>query len=185
MYNYNVSFFFGVVAMCMATLSYFQKSKTGYLLLQILNITALVLSYLFLEEFFAMVSYLVSFLRVAVFFLYEKRDKEVSLAIKLLFVGLAIVSYLIVNVIILQKAGWLDILCLVANVLYTFSFGIRNLKVMRYVLLAPNVLSVLYNALLPATLFVIVSFGFELTANVFSILQNDVFPKYKKYKKSE
>ena len=91
MYNYNVSFFFGVVAMCMATLSYFQKSKTGYLLLQILNITALVLSYLFLEEFFAMVSYLVSFLRVAVFFLYEKRDKEVSLAMKLLFVGLAMV----------------------------------------------------------------------------------------------
>ena len=185
MYNYPLSFAFGIVAMMMATTSYFQKTKTAYLIFQLLNICALVLSYLFLDEWFAMLAYAVSFLRVTVFCVYERKDKEVPLWLKLVFVGLAVISYVVMNVIILQKAGWLDILCLAANVLYTFSFGIRNLKLMRYVLLAPNGLSVLYNALLPATLFVIISFGFELAANVFSILQNDVFSKCKKDKKSE
>ena len=185
MYNYPLSFACGVLAMGFATASYFQKNKTNYLICQLLNITSLVLSYFFLEEFVALVSFAVSFLRAGMFFAYEKKDKEVSLWLKLFFVGLAIASYVLVNVIILQKAGWLDILCVLANILYTFSFGIRNLRVMRYVVLAPNLLSVVYNSLLPATLFVIISFGFELSANAVSILQNDLLPTYKKHKKSQ
>ncbi len=180
MYNYPLSFSFGVAAMVFAAGSYFQKNKQRYLFFQIMNIISLTMSYLFLEEFFAMISYTVSLLRALTFFVYEKKDKASPLAMKFLFVGLAMASYVLVNVVILQKAGWLDVLCLIANILYTFSFGIRNLKLMRYVLLIPNVLSVVYNAMLPATLFVIISFGFELAANILSILRNDVGSKNKK-----
>ena len=65
----------------------------------------------------------------------------------------------------------LDIICLISLCLYAFTFRIRNLKTMRYMVLAPNFLAVVYNAAINAPIFTVLSYAFELTANVIAIMQ--------------
>ena len=50
---------------------------------------------------------------------------------------------------------------------------------MRYVILIPTFLALLYNVLIMATVFVIVSYSFELLANIVSIIKFDIIDKRK------
>ena len=50
---------------------------------------------------------------------------------------------------------------------------------MRYVILIPTFLALLYNVLILATVFVIVSYSFELLANIVSIIKFDIIDKRK------
>lgn len=177
MYNYPISLTFGLIAMFFVATSYFFKRKETYLLFQLIAIFCLSFSYLFIEKYFAMITFAISVIRMVVFLIYEKKDIAVPIWLKSLFAALVLAAYVVVNVIVLKDTSGLDVMCLVANVFYTFCFGIRNLTLMRYVILVPNVLSVLYNFLLPATPFVILSYSFELGSNVLSIIKYHIFDK--------
>ena len=71
MYNQQVATVFGFLAMSFVVLSYFLKSKSGYLLFQLLNMFCFAISYLFCENFFAMIGLTISAVRTFVFYLYE------------------------------------------------------------------------------------------------------------------
>ena len=179
MYNYTLSLIAGLIAMCFVITSYFVPRKKDYLLLQATALFLLSWSYLFLEEYFATVAYIVSLIRVIVYYLFEKNGKGTPIYIKLFFALLVIVMYVVVNIVILKTVNGIDIICVVSNLLYTFIFGIRNLRLMRYVILIPTFLALLYNVLIMATVFVIVSYSFELLANVVSIIKFDIIDKRK------
>ena len=180
MYNYTLSLIAGLIAMCFVITSYFVPRKKDYLLLQATALFLLSCSYLFLEEYFATVAYVVSLIRVVIYYLFEKNGKGTPIYIKLFFALLVIVMYVVVNIIILKTVNWIDIICVMSNLLYTFIFGIRNLRLMRYVILIPTFFALLYNVLIMATVFVIVSYSFELLANVVSIIKFDVLDERKK-----
>ena len=179
MYYYPVSLVFGLFAMCCIIVSYFGKAKTHFMLFQMLAFCGYSLSYLFIEQFFAMASVLLAVVRVAVFFLYEKKDKAVPMWLQTLFAVATLICYIVINPIILKQTRAIDILLVVSNILYTYCFGLRNIKAVRYFMLAPTSLTILYNIFLPATLFVILSYGFELLSDVLSIFKYYVFGKEK------
>lgn len=171
MYNYTVSIIVSFFAMSFVGTSYFTKKKSLYLTLQALGIIFLILSYFFTEKFLPMIAQVIAFTRTYVFFWYEKKNKLAPLGLAFLFSSLSISAFIILNVIIMKNATIWDILYVISLCLYTFSFRIRNLKVMRYVLLAPNGLSTFYNFIIKAPIFATISYAFELLANIVSIIK--------------
>lgn len=175
MYNPTLSLIASFIAMCFVVMSYFVRKKEFYLLYQLLCIVFLIISYFFNLQFFAMVGLFIGGLRTLIFFIYEKLDKRAPIYIAYILAGLTIASYVIINVIIVKNSQPLDILCLLALVSYVFIFRIRNLKIVRFTILAPTILSILFNSLTGAALFATLTYVFELTANVISIFKYHVF----------
>ena len=173
------------IAMALIVTSYFLKNKSGFLLFQSLGICFLMASYLFDQLYFAMIGLGIGLARSLVFFAYEKRNKNASIIWSFFFSGLTIAVYFIVNIGILHKARIEDIVYLVGLVFYAFVFRIRKLELMRYMVTIPTALSILYNVLCKATPFVIISYTFELAANVVAILKYHVFGKDKEEKENE
>ncbi len=179
MYNYPLSLLASFIAMAFVVASYFVKKKSLYLLFQSLCIVFLVVSYFFTVQFFAMIGLAIGLVRALVFFVYERKDKISPLWVSYALAGTTIASYFIVNFGILKTAQPLDILCVAALVLYAFIFRIRDLKTVRFLMLVPTVLSILFNTLTHAALFASLTYVFELTANVVSIYKYHIKPNKK------
>ena len=172
MYNYTVSTVIGFIAMCFAIVSYFLKNKSLFLAAQAGAIVFLGVSCLFIEEYYAMISYGINFARVLTFYLLERKNRAPGIWLILFFMFLLVACFIILNVVILNKFKITDIILMVANLLYSYAFAIRNLRLLRYVFLLPLSLSVLYYVLIHGTVFVIISYSFELCANITAILFN-------------
>ena len=82
-----------------------------------------------------------------------------------------IASFFVVNTLILKTAKPWDILYLVASCLYAIVFTIRNLTVMRYVVLVPHVLSIAYNLIIHSPIFTAISYTIELLVTVVAIVK--------------
>ena len=81
-----------------------------------------------------------------------------------------------------NRHSWYDILYLIGLVFYAFVFRIRNIETLRYVITIPTALSILYNVVSGAAIFAVISYCFELCANILSILKYHVFGREKKEK---
>lgn len=168
------------IAMSFVVCSYFVKKKELYLLFQFLCIIFLILSYFFSVEFFAMVGLIIALIRTLTFYLYEKKGKLAPLIWPIIFATLSLASYFIINLWILKAVKPIDILFLIGLIMYAFIFRIRDLKIVRFTMLCPTTLSVLYNVLSHAPIFAVLSYTFELIANVVSIIKYHVLkPKQK------
>ncbi|MBO5479623.1 MAG: YgjV family protein [Clostridia bacterium] len=167
-----VSFF----ALALIVISYFVDKKS-YLFFQALGMIGLAVSYLLTGEYFAMVALGVALSRALVFYGYERKKKDAPLFLSFLFAGLTVLAYLIVNLGIQKTAKFADILYLIAMIFFAFTFRIRDLKLMRYITLVPTALSVVYGFLCNATIFVIITYFFELAAVVVAIFRYHVFNK--------
>ena len=167
----------GFVAMALIIASYFVKNKSGFLLFQSLGIVFLMVSYLLEGLYFAMIGLGIGLQRALVYFVYEKKDKQAPIAWAFVFAGLTLAVYFIVNIWVLRSARIEDIVYLVGLALYAFVFRIRDLEVMRYTATIPTALSILYTVLCRATPFVVLSYIFELSANIAAILKYHVFAK--------
>ncbi len=183
MYNETVALIVSFIAMLLLMSSYFYPKKSLYLLFQAVGMIFLMASYLFSGEYFAMIGLGVGLFRALVFYAYEKRDTLAPIFWSVLCAALTVVCYLIVNLGVLKTAKPLDILYLCSLVLYAFVFRMRDMKKMRLAVLAPTGLAVLYNALIKASPFVVISYAFEAAANIAAILKYDIFTKEKEYGK--
>ena len=165
------------LAMTCVVIAYFVKKKSHYLLFQLLCILSLIVSYFFSLEFFAMIGIALGGLRTLTFFIYEKNEKTASIGWSFLFSALTIISYLITSFIVYKNANPLDFLYLTGLILYAFIFRIRNLKIVRFTMLIPTFLSILFNVFAQAPIFATLSYVFEFIANVISIFKFHVFNK--------
>ena len=170
--EYTLSFIAGLIAMIFVVSSYFLKNKKLYLFSQGLGIVFLIISFFFISEFFATVGLVVGLLRCLVYFLYEEKGKTAPIFFALCFSVMTVAVYFIVNVAVLKTNKPADIINLAALIGYAFATRIPNFRLMRWVALIPNVLSLTYCVVIAATPFVITSYFFELSANVFSIWKN-------------
>lgn len=177
MYNEELALITSFIAMAFVVISYFVKKKSMYLLFQLLCIVFLIIQYFFSELFFAMVGLSVGLLRTLTFFLYERKGKPAPILCSFILSAMTVASYFIVNFLILKNAQPLDVLCLIALVAYAFIFRIRNLKIVRFSMIAPTLLSILFNVLTSAAVFATLTYVFELGANVVSIFKYHVFKK--------
>ena len=137
----------------------------------------LILSYLLTGEYFAMIGLAIGLVRALTYFAFEIHDKRASIFFPFLFSGLSIMAYFTVNLWILKTAKPVDIIYLLGLVGYAFVFWIRDLKTVRFLATIPTALSVLYSVLIRAVPFVIVSYSFELGANLIAIAKYDLLQK--------
>ncbi len=177
MYHYTLALLASFIAMVFVVVSYFVKKKSLYLLFQALCIVFLIVSYFFTVQFFAMIGLAIGLARALIFFAYEKKDKVAPLWTSFVISFATVASYFFVNFLILKTAQPLDILCVIALSTYAFIFRLRDLKIVRFTMLVPTVLSILFNTLTRAALFVSLTYVFELTANVVSIYKYHIKPK--------
>ena len=166
------------IAMAFVVCAYFVKKKSLYLMFQASCIVFLIISYFFDCNFFAMIGLAIGLARSLIFFAYEQKDKTAPLWLAFVISAATVASYFIVNLGILKTAQPYDILCLTGLVMYAFIFRIRNLKIVRFTMLVPTVLSILYNTLIGAAIFASLTYVFELTANVISIFRYHILGNY-------
>lgn len=168
------------LAMAFVVVSYFVKKKELYLLFQFLCIIFLILSQFFSLEYFSAIGLIIALIRTFTFYVYEKKDKLAPIVWPIIFTTLSLASYFIVNLWILNTVKPVDIIFLIGLIMYAFIFRIRSLKIVRFSMLIPTALSVIYFILTLAPIFTILSYSFELLANVVSIFKYHVLkPKQK------
>lgn len=175
MYNYTLSLIMTFIALVCVVTSYFVKKKSNYLFFQWLCCLFLIAGYFFTEQFFAMVGLAIGLIRSSVFLIYERKDKTASIWWSVGLSAATLASYFIVNLWILGDAQPLDLLCVVGLASFAFIFRIRNLKLVRFLMLPPTALTILFNILTHAALFATLTYVFELGANIVSIFKYHVF----------
>lgn len=176
MYNETISTIIGFVAMLFAMSSYFVRRKSIFLIAQAGAILSLAFSCLFIVQYYAVVSYFIGLTRVITFYLLEKSNRKAPNLLIGFFCLLYLAFYFIVNVIILKEFNKLDVILLIANMFFTIAFSIRNIVLLRYIMLIPLSMTLIYFCLMPdSSLFVKISYAFEILASAFAILLNSRF----------
>jgi hypothetical protein len=174
------AFAVSILVMLVMCSSYFFKKKSLYLIVQSAGITLLMAAYILWKEYFAMAGLVIGLARMLVYLWYERKDKHAPIWWAVLFSLLGVACYLIINLWILKNAKPVDIIYLVGLVAYAFIFRIRSLNLVRYLVLIPTALSIVYNALLGVgTVMVVVSYSFEMCANLVSIAKYHLYDKKK------
>ena len=168
----TLSYIMSVMALALYCGSYFFNSKKKYLILQLNGNLFLSLSYLFMGAYFTMVSAAVGIVRGIVCYTYEKKDKRVPIYMIVLLCAVTILSYVIINYVILSgNASPWDVLYMFACCMYAITFAVRNIKLMRYVVLIPHLSAVSYNLLVHAPISSAVSYGIEFMVTVVAIIK--------------
>lgn len=185
MYNETLALIVSFFAMVFIAASYFAKNKNIYLVFQATGIVGLILSYLFMEKFFATLGLTIGLGRTLIYFDYERKDKLAPIAVPIVVSFLTICSYCIIDLGILKEGNIWDILLLVGYICYAFAFRIRNMKYLRYFMLIPTVLSLVYNIAVQAAIFTCLAYMFELGANLASIVKYYMIPAIKKQKENK
>ena len=174
------AFIISVTVMLVMCASYFFKKKSLYLIVQGAGITLLMAAYILWKEYFAMVGLVIGLARMLVYLWYEHKDEHAPMWWAILFSAAGVACYVIINLWIQGNAKIVDVIYLVGLVAYAFIFRIRNLNLVRYLVLIPTGLSILYNALLGAgTVMVVVSYSFEMCASIAAIIKHHVYDKKK------
>ena len=179
MYNYPLSLAFSLIGLALIVISYFTKNKGFYLLFQFVGIVFLGLSFLFVENYFTAITTTVGLARTLTVCIYERHDKSAPISMAILFSVLTVAMYFIINWWVLGDTKPLDIINVCSLCLYAFAFRIRNLRIMRYVVIIPILLAVSYNILVASPIFTLLAYISELTANLIAILRYDLIPRYK------
>ena len=170
----ELSFLMSTIALVLYSLSYFFNSKRNYLILQLFGNSFLSLSYLLIGSYFTMVAVLIGVARGIICYIYEKNDKKVPVYVIAGICLASILSYIIINYIVMSQASIWDFLYLFASCMYAITFAIRNLRVMRYIVLLPHASAVAYNLLIKAPISSAISYGIELCVTVVAIVKHEV-----------
>ncbi len=167
----TLSFAMSTIALDLYSCSYFFNNKRNYLILQVIGNIFLSLSYLLMGAYFTMVSVGIGIGRGLICYRYEKRNMRVPLYMILGLCGATILTYIIINYFVLSTASPWDIFYLIASCMYAISFAIRNIKLMRYVVLIPHASAILYNLLVAAPISSAISYGIEFVITVVAIIK--------------
>ena len=176
-----LSFVMSTIALALFCGSYFFDNKKKYLILQLTGNVFLSFSYFFMGAYFTMVSVAVGIGRGLICYTYEKNNKKVPPYIIVGLCFVTVLSYIIINYVILSGASspW-DILYMVASCMYAITFAMRNIKLMRYVILIPHLSAVLYNLLVNAPISSAISYGIEFVITIVAIIKFYIQEKHKR-----
>jgi len=128
-----------------------------------------------------MVSVIIGIGRGLICYTYENKDKKVPVYMIAALCFVTVSSYILINYVILSgtSSPW-DILYLIASCMYAISFAMRNIKLMRYVVLIPHACAVSYNLLVNAPISSALSYGIEFVVTVVAIIKFYIQEKHTK-----
>ncbi|MBQ4110583.1 MAG: YgjV family protein [Clostridia bacterium] len=175
----TLSYVMSVIALLLYSISYFFESKKNYLILQLIGNVFLSLSYCFMGAYFTMIAVAIGIGRGLICYSYEKNDKKVPLYIIIGLCFVTVFSYIVINYVVLsgKSSAW-DILYMFASCMYAITFAIRNMKLMRYVILIPHISAISYNLLVKAPIFSAVSYGIEFVITIVAIIKFRIGKRY-------
>lgn len=166
----ELSFVMSAIALGLYSLSYF-FDKRKYLALQVVGNIFLALSYLLIAAYFTMVSVVLGIARGVICYIYEKREKSVPVGVVVALCLVTVFSFIIIDYVVLSQASSWDFLYLLDSCLYAITFTIRNIRIMRYVVIIPHSCAIAYNLLIKAPISSAVSYGIELAVAVIAIIR--------------
>lgn len=168
----TLSFVMSAIALALYSGSYFFNNKRNYLIFQLTGNVFLSLSYLLMGAYFTMVSVAIGIARGLICYTYEKKNKEVPAYMIIALCAVTVLSYVIINYVVLSGTAspW-DILYMIASCLYAITFAIRNIKLMRYIVLIPHACAIAYNLLIAAPISSAISYGIEFTITIVAIIK--------------
>lgn len=175
-----LSYIMSAIALALYCGSYFFNNKKKYLILQLTGNVFLSCSYLFMGAYFTMVSVAVGIARGLICYTHEKNNKKVPVY---MIIGLCLAtvsSYIIINYFILSgtASNW-DVLYMFASCMYAITFAMRNITLMRYVVLIPHLSAIFYNLLAKAPISSAISYGIEFIITVVAIVKFRIQEKHK------
>ena len=138
-------------------------------------------SYFFMGAYFTMVSVAIGIGRGLICYTYEKNNKKVPWYIIMGLCLVTVLSYIIINYVILLGASspW-DILYMGASCMYAITFAMRNIKLMRYVVLIPHMSAIAYNLLVNAPISSAISYGIEFIITIVAIIKFHIQEKHER-----
>ena len=179
MQNKALALVAGFLAMLFVGTSYFFTQKKKYLFFQATGIVFLITSYLFDGAYFAMIGLGLALIRTLVYFAYEQKEKITPVWVAVAFSLVTVSAYFIVNWWILKAVKRMDLICVASLVGYALVLRVPDLKKVRYFVLLPISLSIVYNAFSGSAVFVTISYSFELFMSVLAIFKYQIFTKGK------
>ena len=130
---------FGFVALILVCVGYFLKSKTSFLLLTVIANFFYALAFFVVGAFVGGALTFISIARCLYLYFAEKHNFKY----KLHFLSIFIILYIASTIIFWESV--LDIMALLSSSLFTLGYAIKNMQTMRYILIIPNTLLVIYN----------------------------------------
>ena len=128
---------FGGIALLLVVVSYFWKDKKVFLMLQVIANIFYGLSFVFSSALVFGINSFISIVRVVVLYVYEKKNISPPIYLVIPFV----LSYLTVGIIFYQQP--IDIIGIFTPMLFTIAMWMKNMQLVRYLMLLPNALLVL------------------------------------------
>ena len=171
---FEFSFVMSTIALVLYSLSYFFNTKKNYLIIQLTGNVFLSVSYLLIGSYFTMVSVMIGIVRGLICYAYEKKDKKVPVYAIVSLCAVTILCYFVINYILLSQSSLWDVIYLFASCMYTVTFTMRNIRVMRYVITIPHVSAIVYNLLIKAPVSSAISYTIELGVTVVAIVKYEI-----------
>ncbi len=174
-----LSFIMSTIALALYCGSYFFNNKKNYLIFQLIGNVFLSFSYFCMGAYFTMVSVAIGIGRGLICYTYETRNKKVPTYMIFALCFVTVLSYIIINYIVLSGTAspW-DVLYLIASCLYAITFAMRNIKLMRYVILIPHMSAISYNLLVKAPISSAISYGIEFVITIVAIIKFQIAEKH-------
>lgn len=130
---------FGLIALTTVIASYFSKNKKYFFVYQIVANFFYGLSFLMLNLYVASISIFICLIRCIVFYIYEKKNKNIPQYIMLSFA----ISYIIVFISLFNN--WTDVFPVITSIIFTYAFSIKNMQTLRFFSILPNIIMCIYN----------------------------------------
>lgn len=131
----------GGIALILVSIGYFFKDKNKFMIMQVAANFFYACAFFVVGAFVGGGLVMISLVRCLYIFFAEKYNFKYLLQ----FLSIFIVAYIITTIIFWGTT--FDILPLISSIIFTIGYTIKNLQTMRYVLILPNLILVLYNIL--------------------------------------
>ena len=173
--NFWLSQGLGIIALILVCISYQFNNKAKFLALQILANTFYASSFLALNVLVGGINTIISLFRVAILFLFERKDKSPPFLLYLTFFFLYILS----GIICWQSP--LDVISIISFEIFNIAMFVRNINLTRLLMILPNFMIAIYNLLLMTYTNALLDFV-EIAVLIFAIIKFKDKNKIKKYK---
>lgn len=132
---------FGIVALVLICIGYFLKKKSNFLIIQVVANLFYAASFLMLDAKAAGIITLISLVRCIYIYFAEKYNFKYIYH----FLSVFFVFYVLATIFFWSTP--FDFVPLITSTLFTIGFALKNMQQMKYVLIIPNVMLVVYNIL--------------------------------------
>ncbi len=128
----------GGIALVLVCIGYFLKKKSMFLLLQVVANLFYATSFILVNSYVGGIIIIVSSIRCIYIYICEKHNFKYTNY----FISIFICFYIGIGIAFWKN--WFDIIPIITATLFTIAFLIKNLQLMRYVLLIPNAIILVY-----------------------------------------